>query len=447
MTTFRGMNPDQVRTTAETVKNRSDALQSLMSQLDSQVRSVPWVGADADEFQARWGVARRSLNDQLLMQLHRAEIVLEDNADDQDRTSSDRDARSDRDASGGASGAGVAVPAEASAGMKGWLVGSKIQPLTQVRSVVDTVSGALVETAKWLTDPEGLNLPSGSELLVGGLHEGVTALGDSFTLPLLGPVDLPLGDDGRGYAGEVKPAGSDLPLRAPINAADLISNTGASYSRDGTVTFSVVKDEAGNVTGVVANIPGTQSWNPMAGDNPLDLSGNAAQAGPGGWSAGSEAVAEAIDKLYTQHGIDPSTPLLLSGHSQGGMIATSLAANSDFTSKYAVRDVFTYGSPVGDYDVASGIHQVNIQHRYDVVPRLDGFEALQYQGPNSTTITMPSPGRFYEAVDNHAVGNYAESARNNAEVIAATQHYQDLYFAQQGGSVEQYEASVHRKID
>src|SRR5690625_5524646 len=69
--------------------------------------------------------------------------------------------------------------------------------------------------------------------------------------------------------------------------------------------MTVVRDDSGEVTGVVANVPGTEHWGPVAGDNPMDLTGNAAQAGPAGHSAGAEATADAIDQLYREHGIPP----------------------------------------------------------------------------------------------------------------------------------------------
>ena len=97
-------------------------------------------------------------------------------------------------------------------------------------------------------------------------------------------------------------------------------------------------------TGVIVNIPGTELWGPGAGDNPMDLTGNAEQAGWNGWSAGSEATADAIAQLYESNGIPPGTPLMLNGHSQGGMIASSLAANEGFASQFNVTNI-TLDSP------------------------------------------------------------------------------------------------------
>lgn len=33
---------------------------------------------------------------------------------------------------------------------------------------------------------------------------------------------------------------------------------------------------------MIVSIPGTENWNPLAGDNPMDLTGNLVTAGEGG---------------------------------------------------------------------------------------------------------------------------------------------------------------------
>ena len=211
--------------------------------------------------------------------------------------------------------------------------------------------------------------PRVTELLVDGATGLIRGTGDA--IEALTGIDLKLADDGTGYADAPVPVtGEESGLVPPSDLSQIIANTQQTYGdkETGEVSMSVVGTPP---TGVIVNIPGTEKWGPSAGDNPMDLTGNAEQAGSGGWSAGSQATADAIAQLYAQNDIPPGTPLMLNGHSQGGMIASSLAANEDFASQYNVTNVMTYGSPVDNYSVPSSVNQLNIQHGSDLVPRID----------------------------------------------------------------------------
>ena len=84
---------------------------------------------------------------------------------------------------------------------------------------------------------------------------------------------------------------------------------------------------------------------------------------------------------------------MLNGHSQGGMIASSLAANEDFSSQFNVTNVMTYGSPVDNYDVPSDVNQLNIQHRWDLVPKIDfeGSMGPVVPGPHGIPLPCRTP--------------------------------------------------------
>jgi pimeloyl-ACP methyl ester carboxylesterase len=65
-------------------------------------------------------------------------------------------------------------------------------------------------------------------------------------------------------------------------------------------------------------------------------------------------------------------PVLLAGHSLGGMVAAGLAADRAFRSRFTVTHVVTAGSPVAGYPVPPGVQVLSLEHTDDVVPALDG---------------------------------------------------------------------------
>lgn len=65
-------------------------------------------------------------------------------------------------------------------------------------------------------------------------------------------------------------------------------------------------------------------------------------------------------------------PILLSGHSLGGMLAAGLAADPAFRHGRNVTGVVTAGSPIGRMPVPASVGVVALEHRGDFVPRLDG---------------------------------------------------------------------------
>ncbi|MGO1283707.1 MAG: hypothetical protein ACTHUU_01195, partial [Brachybacterium sp.] len=120
-----------------------------------------------------------------------------------------------------------------------------------------------------------------------------------------------------------------------------------------------------------------------------------------------------------------------------------------------VTNVMTYGSPVDNYDVPTDVNQLNIQHRWDVVPRID-FEGLALGpgggGPeHATTITLDSPGEHpLDVGTNHSSAEYQQSVQTQLQDpnSALSQYSQDpsLQPFLQGDpdSVQHYTSGVHR---
>lgn len=90
--------------------------------------------------------------------------------------------------------------------------------------------------------------------------------------------------------------------------------------------------------------------------------------------AQSSAAMQLVDQMLREEGIDPDTPIMLNGYSQGGVVAMSLANNKEFRSKYNVQVVATQGSPVSDRDAAPpGVAHIRMDNKPDYITRTQGL--------------------------------------------------------------------------
>ncbi|HMM95531.1 hypothetical protein [Phycicoccus sp.] len=145
----------------------------------------------------------------------------------------------------------------------------------------------------------------------------------------------------------------------------------------GRVRVVEVGDPQGGSAWVVA-VPGTQTWSPEAGANPFDLTTDLAAVGGGATLAGA-GVTAALDAAQAASARRRGTttehvggePVLLVGHSQGGIHAAALAADPGFTARHRVTHVLTTGAPVGLVPVPTAVRVLSVEHADDPVPALD----------------------------------------------------------------------------
>lgn len=112
-------------------------------------------------------------------------------------------------------------------------------------------------------------------------------------------------------------------------------------------------------------IAGTVTFNPISAGEPFDMTSNVdgvARESPGAYRA-------VVDAMH-QAGVTSTSPVVLNGYSQGGLIA-SLVASSN---KYNVKGLVTFGAPAGQIPVAASIPTLTVRHSEDIVPALGGNE-------------------------------------------------------------------------
>lgn len=159
---------------------------------------------------------------------------------------------------------------------------------------------------------------------------------------------------------------------APGGAADLIDRVGELYPRGdanrGTAHVAIESIEhQGETRAWIVEIPGTQSFLPNGGSNPFDFTADL-QLMTGHTSDVMVAVAAAMRDA----GIPPGDPVMLVGHSLGGIGAMALASNGSFASRYNVQAVVTAGSPVARFEPVGDVSVLSLENSTDIVWALDG---------------------------------------------------------------------------
>ena len=84
---------------------------------------------------------------------------------------------------------------------------------------------------------------------------------------------------------------------------------------------------------------------------------------------GSSPSVEAVRIAMESAGITRNTPVVLTGHSQGGLIALALANSGD----YDVDAVVTVGTPVGVVPDSTTVPTIHVVHPEDPVPAVGGL--------------------------------------------------------------------------
>lgn len=240
----------------------------------------------------------------------------------------------------------------------------------------------------------------------GVVQHAVNGAGGAGTTALL---TLAYGDDGtpRTLARPdlVVPAGGEQPhdltgLIDHLHQVALFSPDSDSPD-NGTIevqSYDAGTDEARHVvylpgTDDIATLPWTKDGDIR--DLPTDLRSDAGL--PTGYQQG-------ILHAMHQAGIGPHEPVLLVGHSLGGMEAAALASHAG---GFDVTNVVTAGSPTAQvHGFPDGTHVLSLEHQGDLVPMLDG--AANPDTVGQVTVTFADGGTGI--VDHHDYGHYLAGA-------------------------------------
>lgn len=230
----------------------------------------------------------------------------------------------------------------------------------------------------------------------------------------------------------------DAPTGAPPRSlADVV---GALATRDagkpGEVDVRFVYRPDGT-RAVIVDIPGTKSWTPWHTPDVTSLSTNV-RAVQGQATSYSRGVLEAMQRA----GVRPDEPVMLVGHSEGGMVAVRAAIDARATKRFDVTHVVTAGSPIGQFAarVPDDVQVLAIENRHDVVPHTDS--ATNAPAPNVTTVTVDHDWHRVLA-DHDLTRSYLPGAR---DIDASTDPSIRAYLTGAGGFLDGTGVRAHRFV-
>lgn len=208
--------------------------------------------------------------------------------------------------------------------------------------------------------------------------------------------------------------------RASRSVADLVRTNGdllppegeRAADRQGVVRIESVRDTRTGEVALIVHCPGTFD----GGDdrNPFDHISNIHLLGYQ-HSATTDAITQAIIAEKQALGLaeHDSPPVLLSGHSQGGLTAMALAQSSELVRHVTVTHVVAAGAPVDGFTAPQDTAVLAMHHTTDIVPALDGDQVA----PASNVTLVVSAGADAPTTDikaQHRAASYVPVAQTIA---------------------------------
>ena len=190
----------------------------------------------------------------------------------------------------------------------------------------------------------------------------------------------------------------------PRGTADLmraLAVRGAHNAGGGSIDVRTLDGAGGRR--VIVDITGTTAWNVNPGRLTEEVSdfGTNLRALANRSSVFERGVVQAL----RQAGVGTGEPIMLVGHSQGGMIAARLAAHLD-AAGFTVTHLVTAGAPIGLAAVPRSVSVLSLQNQGDLVPELDGADNPR----RSNWITVRTARGDSTVLARHSIGSYLAGA-------------------------------------
>ena len=198
--------------------------------------------------------------------------------------------------------------------------------------------------------------------------------------------------------------------RTPHRASDLLQRISLSSSGGTTGQVQVLRHsvEGSETSSWSVVIRGTQKWLPGT-SNPQDMTSNLDEVA-GNISDQHVSVRLAMELA----GIKKGEAVEFVGHSQGGAVALSVAADPEVQRDYQVVSVLTAGAPTGPA-VPENVSVLALENLADIVPALDGRPGLT--GPNQQVIYFDAAALDHDKVEGaHSIETYVEAAKRVASL-------------------------------
>jgi hypothetical protein len=214
--------------------------------------------------------------------------------------------------------------------------------------------------------------------------------GGSRTGALAGLLSLPFRD---GHPVLLRRPGdpTDDDAGPPRNLTDLIRGVAVrnDNTHGGAVDVRIVttaNPDGSTGRSAIVNITGTTTWNPKP-VNPTVSNIGTNLRGVANLPTSYEA---GVILALQDAGVHPDEPILVVGHSQGGIVAAQLAADLAESRDFRVTHVVTAGAPIGLIDLPTSVQVMSFENAGDLVPDLDGTE--NPTRPNQITVKIDRGG-------------------------------------------------------
>ncbi|MCK9794524.1 hypothetical protein M1843_12280 [Isoptericola sp. 4D.3] len=257
----------------------------------------------------------------------------------------------------------------------------------------DTVAGlgaGLGSTLPWTWQDLARGVEEGPAAMVDGVTRSSDALSDVMAALLPESVVRVVPLTGADLAGPA-PAWTDRPAgtvaEALARTADLYPQGSGIVGRpgagapQGSLVVQEVTHADGSTSWTVL-IPGTQSTasatNPFDAATDLELMAHEASD-----------VSAAVDLALDDAGAGPAEPVVLVGHSLGGIAAVALASSREFRAKHPVGGVVTAGAPTATFAVPAGVPVLHLENDEELVPAVDGRSSAE----NPASVDRVTVGR------------------------------------------------------
>lgn len=206
--------------------------------------------------------------------------------------------------------------------------------------------------------------------------------------------------DFTGGAGANQPGNLEQ-LMQQLSATNDLDASSADADMHGAIQIQQVGEKPHER--YIVYIPGTDDMSPIpqSGDLARDMETNYQLIG-----GLDSAYGRGIEQAMVAAGLSGKDVMLV-GHSQGGMVSTSLAADPDFNRQFNVQHVVTAGSPTAQVaHLPDSTQAIHLENRGDAVPLLDGEDNPDQ--PNRTTVKFDEGSS--DIGDNHGLDHYANGA-------------------------------------
>lgn len=196
-------------------------------------------------------------------------------------------------------------------------------------------------------------------------------------------------DDGKAAVTPLGAASGPTAAEVPDGLAavvDGLARRGAGKPGEVDVrTLTYVAPDGSLRRSHIVNLPGTRETKPPGAhaDVVNDMGTNFRAI------SGQQTTYEnGVDEALRLAGVTAGEPVMLVGHSQGGIVAVNAARRFVTAGTYNVQAVVTAGSPVARLDVPDSVQVLSLENRFDLIPRLDAADNPDRH--NWTTVTLDS---------------------------------------------------------